>query len=114
MPACRKPCCCVKCAAQGSSIATRPASTSASVAPIVAMAPCRAKLLRTRCAKSGSLGSKRGSDMAALQIDVYVNVNYRPPARSRAALQPAGPIDCSAVLARAGLEQLDADVLRID
>src|SRR5436190_19466192 len=77
MPACRNPCCWVSGCAQVSSITTRPASTPGRVAPMVFIAPWRSKLARTRAAKSGSLGSKRGPVMTCpALIDVYVNVNY--------------------------------------
>src|SRR5687767_5177797 len=78
MPPCMNPCCWVSDRVQGSSIATAPASTRVSEAPIVFIASCRSKLARTRAAKPGSFGSNRTSGMAAPGVDVYVNVNYAP------------------------------------
>src|SRR5512134_898070 len=89
MPACRKPCCWVSGCAQGSSIATRPASTLPRVAPMVFIAPWRSKLACTRAAKSGSLGSKRWPAMAcSARVDVYVNVNYALSGRLAGFLGP--------------------------
>src|SRR5262245_60875742 len=58
MPAWMKPCCCVRSAWKGRVISTWPASTRDNSAPIVSMMRCRAKLARTRAAKSGSFGVK--------------------------------------------------------
>src|SRR5436853_3804495 len=76
MPACKKPCCCVSPGAQSRQTSTAPGSSRDSSAPRVCIAPWRAKLSRTRRAKSLLAGSRRGTVKASLTNYVYVNVNY--------------------------------------
>src|SRR5512134_3274540 len=58
MPAWKKPCCWLRSGRYGSWIVATPGSTRVSTAPISFIAPCRAKLARTRASNAGSAGWK--------------------------------------------------------
>src|SRR5690348_7416889 len=101
MPACRYPCCWVSDALGGIAIVTAPGSTRSSVAPIVAITCCFAKLRRTL---SGSKGG-RSTTAPALHANVLVRDVGDQALRPRSVEVPVAQ-DATARLAHTALDQV--------